>query len=447
MEFNAFRKMILKKALEVGFSECEVYYSEGESLSIGVYEGEVEKYSLEKSKGLSFRGKINGKMGYSFTEILDFEAVNMLIKNAKESALNIDSEDEEFIYEGDNEYNEVDTYSKNLENLDPKKLIDLAIDMEREAKACSDKVVNIHSCKMVYRMSKQSIYNSKGVELNKKSNKLMAYVTPIVEENGNKEDDTGYIIANDINEIMPKEIAREGVEKALHKLNGTSINSGEYKIIINNEAMASLLQTFSGIFSAHAAQKGMSLLKDKEGQIIASNVVTIIDNPLLKNGLASAAFDDEGVKTYKKDIVSKGKLNTLLHNLKTANNAKTKSTGNGFKSAYNSQVGVDCSNLYIEKGYKSLDDLTAEVGEGVMITELAGLHSGANSISGDFSLAAKGFYIENGKKAYPVEQITVAGNYFELLKNIKAVGNDLVFPLSSVGSPSVIVNKLSIAGK
>ena len=95
----------------------------------------------------------------------------------------------------------------------------------------------------------------------------------------------------------------------------------------------------------------------------------------------------------------------------------------------------------------SLDDLMKEINEGVIITDLAGLHSGANTVSGDFSLAAKGFYVENGKKSFPVEQITVAGNYFDLLKNITAIGNDLKFPMSNVGSPSVIVEGLSIAGK
>ena len=92
-------------------------------------------------------------------------------------------------------------------------------------------------------------------------------------------------------------------------------------------------------------------------------------------------------------------------------------------------------------------ELLKDVNEGVIITEFAGLHSGANSITGDFSLAAKGFYIKDGKKTFPIEQITVAGNYFDLLKNIKEIGNDLKFPMSSVGAPSVVLDELSIAGK
>lgn len=447
MRFLEFKDLLFEKAIEAGFKECEIYYSDGESISISVYEGEVEKYNLSKSFGLSFRGKINGKMGYSYTEILDAPAIDMLINNAKNSANLIENNDAQFIYEGDKEYGKVKTYSKELENINPSKMIDLVLDLEKETKMYSDKVVNLNGCKISYSSSNYGIYNTKGLELTNKGNVLTSYVVAIVEDESGKNDGVGYVVANSLDEVDPKKIAKQGVDEALSKLGGKSIKSGSYETIIYNEAMVQLLETFAGTFSADAAQKGLSLLKDKEGQMIASPIVTIIDDPLLDDGLASAPFDDEGVATFTKELVSNGKLTTLLHNLKTAHKAGVKTTGNGFKSSYSSSVEVSRSNLYLQKGEKSLKDLMEEINEGVMITDLAGLHSGANAVSGDFSLAAKGFYIKNGKKSFPIEQITVAGNYFELLKNIVNIGDDLVFPMSSVGSPSVIVEGLSIAGE
>ncbi len=446
MEFLVFKDLLFKKAIEAGFNECEVYYSNGESISISAYEGEVEKYNLSKSFGLSFRGKINEKMGYSYTEILDEAAIDMLINNAKNSANLIENNDAQFIYEGDKEYSKVKTYSKELENIDPSKMIELVLDLEKETKSY-DKVVNLNGCKISYSSSNYGIYNTKGLELTNNKNILTSYVVAVVEDEHDKNDGVGYVVASSIDEVIPSKIAKQGVKEALSKLGGKSVKSGNYKTIIYNEAMVSLLETFAGIFSADAAQKGLSLLKDKEDEIIASEVVTIIDDPLLDDGLASTPFDDEGVATYTKELISNGKLTTLLHNLKTANKAGVKSTGNGFKSSYSSSVSISASNLYLKKGNKLLEELMKEIDEGIMITDLAGLHSGANSVSGDFSLAAKGFYIKDGKKSFPVEQITVAGNYFELLKNISEVGNDLIFPMSSVGSPSVIVKGLSIAGE
>ncbi|CEJ74084.1 modulator of DNA gyrase [[Clostridium] sordellii] len=447
MDFKEFKNILFEKALNEGFENCEVYYTDGENISITVYEGEVEKYNIDKSFGLSFRGMLNGKMGYSYTEILDDKAIDMLIKSAKEAASCIESNDIQFIYEGDENYSEVKTYSEKLENIDASKLIDIALELEKETKGYSDKVINLNACKISYSSSKNGIYNTKGLELNNKGNLLISYVIPIVEENNEKQDGIGYMIVDSIGELDTKKIAKQGVEDALSKLGGKSIPSGNYKTIIYNEAMASLLETFSDVFSAEEAQRGLSLLNGKEGKIIASDIVSIIDDPLMDNGLASAPFDDEGVATFKKEIVSKGVLNTLLHNLKTANKANLKTTGNGFKSSYSSPVSVEPTNFYIEKGMKTLEELMNEVDEGVIITDFAGLHSGANSITGDFSLASKGFYIRDGRKIYPIDQITVAGNFFELLKNIKDIGNDLNFPISSIGSPSVVVEGLSIAGK
>lgn len=447
MNFIEFKNLLFKKAIEAGFKECEIYYSDGESISISVYEGEVEKYNLSKSFGLSFRGKINEKMGYSYTEILDLPAIDMLINNAKSSANLIENNDIQFIYEGDKEYSDVKTYSKELENIDPAKMIELVLALEKETKKCSEKVVNLNGCKISYSSSNYGIYNTKGLELTNKGNILTSYVVAIVEDENGKNDGVGYVVANSLDEVIPIKIAKQGVDEALSKLGGKSIESGNYKTIIYNEAMVQLLETFAGTFSADAVQKGLSLLKDKEGEMIASKIVTIVDDPLLDGGLASAPFDDEGVATFTKELVSNGKLITLLHNLKTAHKAGVKTTGNGFKSSYASSVEVSESNLYLQKGEKSLEELMKEIDEGLIITDLAGLHSGANAISGDFSLAAKGFYIKNGKKSFPVEQITVAGNYFDLLKNIVEVGSDLIFPMSSVGSPSVIVEGLSIAGE
>ncbi|MBE6072158.1 MAG: TldD/PmbA family protein [Clostridium butyricum] len=447
MEFNLFKDRLFEEARKSGFEEYEIYYADGESLSINIYEGEVEKYKLNTAFGLSFRGKINGKMGYSYSEILDEEAVKTLIENAKSAALSIENDDVKFIYEGDNEYKEIDCFKEALEGINPDKYIELALQMEKECKSQSDKVVNFHSCAIGYGKSTYGIINSKGLNLKNERNSLSAYVIPIIDYNGEKYDGMGYIVAKKLDDIKPEELAKQALEEALSRIGGKSIPSGKYKIIINNEAMVSLLGTFSSIFNSEQAQKGLSLLKGKEGEMIASDIVTLIDDPHLKDGLGSCSFDDEGVATYTKEIITNGRLNTLLYNLKTANKAGVKSTGNGFKSSYASTVGVSETNFYIKAGEKSFDELCEIVKDGVIITEFAGLHSGASSVTGDFSLAAKGFMIEAGKKTFPVEQITIAGNFFTLLKDIEEVGSDLKFPMSSIGSPSIVIKELSIAGK
>ena len=447
MELNLFVKELFSKAQEEGFSEYEVYYVDRESLSISVYKEEVEKYNLNNSAGLSFRGKFGDRIGYSYTEILDEDAIEMLVKKAKENVLAIENNDIQFIYEGDKEYKEISTYHEELEDIPADKLINIAISMEKEAKKYCNKVESFSGCSVSYSSGKYGIINSKGLNLSNKSNLLTAYVVPIVKDLDKMYDGCGYVVAKSLNDVKPDKIAKMGVDEALSKIGGTSIASGNYKVIINNEALVSLLSTFAGIFSGDAVQKGLSLLKDKEGEIIAADIVNLVDDPHLEDGLASVSFDDEGVATLKTYLIKNGKLNSLLHNLKTANKAGVKSTGNGFKSSYASPISVSPTNFYIEPGINSLEEMTKKINKGLIITDFAGLHSGANSITGDFSLAAKGFYIEDGIKTHPVEQITVAGNFFTLLNNIEEIGSDLKFPMSSVGSPSIVIKELSIAGE
>ena len=447
MELNLFVKELFSKAQEEGFSEYEVYYVDRESLSISVYKEEVEKYNLNNSAGLSFRGKFGDRIGYSYTEILDEDAIEMLVKKAKENVLAIENNDIQFIYEGDKEYKEISTYHEELEDIPADKLINIAISMEKEAKKYCNKVESFSGCSVSYSSGKYGIINSKGLNLSNKSNLLTAYVVPIVKDLDKMYDGCGYVVAKSLNDVKPDKIAKMGLDEALSKIGGTSIASGNYKVIINNEAMVSLLSTFAGIFSGDAVQKGLSLLKDKEGEIIAADIVNLVDDPHLEDGLASVSFDDEGVATLKTYLIKNGKLNSLLHNLKTANKAGVKSTGNGFKSSYASPISVSPTNFYIEPGINSLEEMTKKINKGLIITDFAGLHSGANSITGDFSLAAKGFYIEDGIKTHPVEQITVAGNFFTLLNNIEEIGSDLKFPMSSVGSPSIVIKELSIAGE
>lgn len=447
MEIKEFKEKLFKRAKESGLDEFEMYFSEKESLSINIYKEEVEKYNLNKSFGISFRAKVNEKIGYSYTEIIDDASIDMLINNAKSAALYIEDDDVQFIYEGDENYAKVNNYHDALENIQADKLIDLAIEMEKECKRQSDKVSNFGGCGIGYVNVKYGLSNSKGLELTDKSNLLTAYVAPILDIDEVKYDGFGYAIAHSIEDVKPVKIAEMAIKEAMDKVGAKTIESKKYKTVIKNEAMVSLLQSFWSIFDADLAQKGISLLNGKEGEVIASDKVNIIDNPHMENGLASVAFDDEGVATFKKSIIENGKLITLLHNLKTANKDERKSTGSGFKSSYASPVSVGPTNFYLEEGTITFEELLDNVKEGLIVTEFSGLHSGANSITGDFSLAAKGFVIKDGKQGRPVEQITVAGNFFELLKNIEVVCSDIKFPMTSFGSPSVYVGEMSVAGE
>ena len=162
-------------------------------------------------------------------------------------------------------------------------------------------------------------------------------------------------------------------------------------------------------------------------------------------------FDGEGVATYRKAVVENGVLKTLLYDLSTAKRAGTSTTGNGQRSSYSNPVSIAPYNFYLAPGQESEEALLARLGEGLYITELKGLHAGANDVTGDFSIESAGFMVRNGKRAEAIRSFTIAGNFFDMLKAIEALSDTVHFGMPGgftvFGSPDVLLRRMSVAGK
>ena len=450
MEIKFLIDKIFQKGRETGLNDMEVYYSEGSSLSLKVFQKDLDGYSLSESEGLSLRGVYKGKMGYSYTEKVDETSIDQLVKDAAENALIIDSEDEEYIFEGSKEYKKVDSFNQALSNVGEEQKINFVKSLEEEAFRLDKRIASVEVCIYGDGYGETIMSNTKGLFLRDKSNIAYTYIAVVAKDGEDIKTGMAYRTGNDFNAFNAQDIAREAVDEALALLGARSVKSGDYNVIIRNSAAADLMEAFTGIFSAEAVQKNLSLLKGKLNEKIASDKFTLIDDPYMEGGLASKSFDGEGVACKYKKVVDKGVLKTYLYNLKTAKKDGVDTTGNASKGSYKSSIGISPSNFFVEKGERTLDEMVADIDKGILITELQGLHSGLNSVSGDFSLAALGFLIQDGKISRPVEQITMAGNYFDMLKNIEETGSDLKFGMPGeayIGSPSLRIKKLSIAGE
>ncbi|MGN1317427.1 MAG: TldD/PmbA family protein [Lachnospirales bacterium] len=445
MEISKFKDLLFQKALNRGFEACEIFYSNSDSLRISVYKGKIEKFQNKSSGGFGFRGLHNGKMGYFFSELIDEDIIDTVISNAIENAKILTSPQKEFIFEGSKSYEKVRVYSDKINEIITEEKIEMALLMETTAKNYSDKIKAVNTSMINTGESLTYIANTKGMELNEKSNYYLAYVEVMAESNGEVKE-KGEIYLGIPDNFNAKLLAENACKKAISALNGSSLKSGKYKTVIKNETFADFMECFVGNFYAENVQKGFSLLKNKVGEKIASEIITIKDNPLMDYGYMTTAFDSEGVASYNKEVIKDGVLKTYLYNLKSAKKDNTTSTGNGFKASFKGAVSTSHTNFYIENGNCSFDELIADVENGIYITDVTGLHAGANSISGDFSLAAEGFKIENGKITSAVEQITIAGNFYSILKSVLKISDDLKFNTSGVGSPSVLVDIIDIAG-
>ena len=428
---------------------CEASFSADSEFEASVLNGEILGYNVSDSSGLGFRVLANGRMGYASTQILDQAAVDMLVDGALENAALVESKDEQFIFGGSPEYRALELFNPALEALDAAKKIEMAKRLEKLTLAQDPRIERVEACAVISSSGESGLVNSRGLDVSVKGNLLGGYVSAIAREGDRVNTGFKLFIAMKPEEIDLEQVARTAAQEALAGLDGAPVASGSYRTLLRRDVAATLLATFAGVFSADNAQRGLSRLKGREGEAIAAPCVTIMDDPHRADSPSSSPFDGEGVATVVKAVVEDGKLNTLLHNLKTAKKQGVETTANASRPGYAAPVGVAPSNFYFRPTEDSFDAMLEKLGDGLLITELEGMHAGANPITGDFSLAAKGFRVRDGKTAEAVAQITVAGNFYELLGAVEAVGGDLEFQApgaSRFGSPSLLVKALSVAG-
>ncbi len=444
--YAQFRDEILGLARKNG-AIAELYSVSGESFRAQVLDAELENYHVANTMGVSLRVKFGGKTGYAYTEALSGE--EELFAKALENARLIETDEEEPFAHGGLEYAEVCGYSARIHEIDERAKIALALDLEQKTKVADERVERVRSCSLSTGIGETRIENTLGLSVSFKSSHALAYVTPVVGQGDAARDGFAFRLGKHAGELDFETLSREAVGDALDKLGAGRYPSGRVPLVLRADAAAALLGAFAPVFSAYEAQKGLSLLNGREGEKIGGDIITLIDDPHLSGGYASAPFDAEGTPTAPLAVIENGVLKTLLHNLRTAKKADTVSTGHAGKASVAAPVGVSPTNFHIKPDVYGLGYLIKEMGNGLLVTDVSGLHAGVNPVSGDFSLLARGFAIENGIKTRPVELVTVAGNFFELLKAVKAVGSDLFFGLPGngcAGSPSLLIEGLMIAG-
>ncbi|QDQ02192.1 TldD/PmbA family protein [Lysinibacillus fusiformis] len=444
MTIAEFQEKLLQQAVDADFKEVEVYFERKTSFECKLYEGQIDSYETSEDGGLSLRGLYNGKMGYSYTEKLDDESIPFLIDSAKANADILDEDEGIDIFEGSSEYAGHQFYSEELANIEIADKVELLRAIEKNILTYDPRIVTLDYCILKEFSTERSLVNSKNLSLSQKENGLVIFISTVVKD-GDELKTAGYLkMTRDFYALDVEEIAKEAAEEALANLGEKSIPSGKYPIILRYDATAALLATFMPVFSAENAQKDQSLLKGKVGQKVASDAFTLLNDPFHPNALTGSNFDGEGVATKQQAIILNGTLQTLLHNRKTAKIEGCATSGHAHKNSYKGTLTIAPQNLYVPPGQKTQADLIAAISEGLLITGLSGLHSGTNTISGDFSVAATGFHIKDGKIVSPVKQMTIAGNFFDLMKDIEETSSELYFLPQGYGSSSLLVKELSV---
>lgn len=438
-------KLLFEKALEAGITEIEVYRSKKSASEIGIFNHQVETLNSNSLNVCHIRGAYNGHLGSVYLENNEL-SVDEVIAIIKDNAGLININEPYFIYPGDESYPELPEYNGDFTEHTMAEKSELVLALAKKVESLSE-FVSCPEAEYSESYFEYSIENSNGLNVSKKGG-YGVLVAQAVAKRGD-EVKSGYEVqlVKKFDEFDIDKLAADVVSDVVGKFGAEPIVSGNYKTVVKNSVVRSLLGAYSQVFSAETVIRKMSFLEGKEGTQVFGSNINIVDNPLCELAPSQDSFDDEGVSAKCKTVVENGVFKTLLHNLKTAKMMGTQTTGNGYKAGVAGGVGVRPSNFYILPGEASFDDLVAECENGFYLTDVQGLHAGINTINGDFSLQAQGFEIVNGKIGKPVNLIVASGNIKDLLNNVLTIGSDLAFKTGSIGAPSLLVGSLSISGK
>ena len=334
MELNLFIEKLFARAAQEGMDKCEVYYVDGSSFDVNVYKGEVVDYSVSDAAGLGFRALVDGKMGYASTQAFDEEAVELLVNAVKTNAALIESEDEQFLYDGHGEYAKLDLYDPAIDTVSAGDKIAYAREMEKRTLARDARVEQLQASEIFSESSKVRIVNTLGLDVSSSANVMGGCVGPVARDGEKASSAYRLFLARGADFSDSEKAIEESVNEATAFLQAEPMPSGAWPVVFRRDAVRSLLSTFCGVFSADNAQKDLSLLKGREGEKIAAECVTLVDDPHMAGSVSSTPFDGEGVPTRRKELISGGVLTTLMHNLKTAKKQGVSSTGNAARASY-----------------------------------------------------------------------------------------------------------------
>ena len=446
MDFNSVKEYLFDAAKNAGLDEYEVYFMESDGISAETLKDEISSFSSTVSGGICFRCIVNGKIGSASTELLTKEEMVELVERAKNNAKYIENDDKAIIFKGSSEYAKISP--ENMAKSDAAEIKAVALDLIKKTYEQSEYITDGTQTYAVQEKTKMILANSHGLYLENEVGVCGALVQAVVAKDG--ESQYGGDIETGFDAEKLEKMPKEAIDEALSKVGAKEIPSGKYDVIFDGKQMRALLSAFSSVFSGRNAYLGLSLLKGKEGESVAADCLTIVDDPMYASSPMQTAFDGEGVATYKKNVIENGVLKTLLYDIASADKVGRESTGNGVRSSYASSVVISPYHFYIKGGELSDTELFERLKDGIYITELKGLHAGANAVTGDFSIESAGFEVKDGKIGAAIKSFTVAGNFFELIKNIEALSNNVKFGFPAgftvFGAPNTLIRGCSVAG-
>lgn len=421
-------KNFFEQAKEKNITNIQVVEKTVIDSTVEILDGKIESYDDYNNVDYDIKAEYNGKTVKLNADYLDDETLNLIIEKCNIT---------------DSEYK--DDYLDNNEKINQNKVLDFNIKNE------IDKLIKIDNLREKYPGIKKlttcfcenytntRIINSNGVDISTDSHLCTYIVEAITEKDGNFTSYDEKVLTTNKEEIDFETFAENVIKKTLIICNKEKIESKKYNIILDRKVASRIIASFGQMLSATAVRNKVSCLDGKIAKKLFSDKLSVIEDPTNKDYPGYRLFDNEGTRTYKKEIIKAGVVKTYLYNIKEAILAETQSTANGYDS-------ISTKNMYVIPGNISDEDLLKKLDNGIYIADY--MESGGtsiNSVNGNISLQVFGFIVEKGKLVSGIEPSILTSTIYELLSNIEEISSNLQFTSTSSASPSMLIRDISIA--
>ena len=446
--YQGLAKRLVQRAGKRGARQAEAFIQIGRDSSCRVRDGRIEDLTQATSRGVGLRVIANNRLGFAYTSDLDPSSLDAFV----DRALQLASAAAPHRHNGLPRSADLkpraalgDLFDAEVAHLPAEWKVNVSLEIERAAKSFDRRITTFDSVGAGDHVSEVYVASSEGLADGYQGTYVFMYAVPVAtDESGSLQ--TSYWV--DYKRFLgqlesPEAIGREAARRAVRMLGAKKVPSQKVPVVFDPMMAASFVANVAAAASGDAVYKKSSILVGKLGKKVAAERVTLVDDGLLEKGLGSSPFDGEGVPTRRTGVIENGVLRSFLYDSFTARKAGTKTTGNA-QRGYSSLPHIGFNNLYLEPGQLPPEEIVREVRNGFYVTAMLG--HGANIVTGEYSRGANGLWIENGELAYPVQEVTVAGDLLGMMRNIDAIGNDLVFR-GSVGAPTIRFAELTVSGQ
>lgn len=437
----------VEAALAAGASDADAWCEESVSRQIRVYDGAVESLSDAGGRGIGIRAFLDGRSGYAYGTDLAEDGIRALAAVAHASAEVADPDEHAGLPEEFGVTEVAELASSEMAAWKTEHKIELALAVERAARS-REGISQVEETVFADEEGSAAIANSRGFSASYAATQAYAYASAFAGEGEDLMTGIGIDLARHPGALDPQAIGAEAADRALALKGARQPESRRCPVVLDAFVSASFAGFIGAMLSADAVQRGRSLFAGREGDLVAESSFVLVDDGREPGGPSSAPFDGEGAATRRTPLIDGGRLAGYLYDARTARKDGRTSTANATRGSYRTPPSVGTTNLLIEPGETTLEGLISQAGDGLYVTDVAGLHSGVNPVSGTFSVGAAGRLIEGGRLGRPVREITIASDLVGMLQAVTAVGSESRWmPLGgSVKAVPLLIAEMSVSG-